>query len=131
LEYVGHILLDGAHNVAGAKALAAYLDEFVDTPITMIFGAMKDKDIGEMAKILWQRADELILAEIVNSRAIKPNALRIFADSQAKVHIAESAAEALEIAGRVEGNVICVTGSLYLVGEIREILTRSGEKLYF
>ncbi|MEO8042676.1 MAG: Mur ligase family protein, partial [Acidobacteriota bacterium] len=43
LEWIGRYLLDGAHNIGGARALRNYLDEFVDRPITMIFGAMRDK----------------------------------------------------------------------------------------
>src|SRR5580765_4890564 len=46
------ILFDGAHNPAAAQALRDYLDEFVRQPITMIFGAMKDKRLHEMAAIL-------------------------------------------------------------------------------
>jgi dihydrofolate synthase/folylpolyglutamate synthase len=47
------LLFDGAHNAAGALALRAYLDEFISTPVTMIFGAMKDKDLREIAATLF------------------------------------------------------------------------------
>src|SRR5262249_35990746 len=46
LEYLNAILFDGAHKPAGAKALRAYLDE-IERPITLIFGAMEDKNVAE------------------------------------------------------------------------------------
>src|SRR5204863_8544533 len=63
------ILFDGAHNPAAARALRDYLDEFVSQPITMIFGAMRDKALNEMAATLFPKADELILTELDNPRA--------------------------------------------------------------
>ena len=47
------ILLDGAHNPAGAQALRAYLEEFVREPITLVFGAMRDKGLSEMSRLLF------------------------------------------------------------------------------
>src|SRR5207249_876983 len=57
-------LFDGAHNPAGARALREYLDEFVKEPITMIFGAMRDKALGEMTAALFPRADRVILTTL-------------------------------------------------------------------
>src|SRR5207253_6585341 len=63
------ILFDGAHNPAAARALRDYLEEFIKQPITMIFGAMRDKALKEMGGILFPAAKELILTEIENPRA--------------------------------------------------------------
>ena len=126
LEWIGRCLLDGAHNVGGARALREYLDEFVDRPITMIFGAMEDKDIGKIGSILFPRADRLILTKPSNSRAADPNA--IFKGVPAAMDrsglVEPSVSEAISRAQTIsaEDDVIVVTGSLYLVGEVRPIL---------
>ncbi|HRJ89909.1 MAG TPA: folylpolyglutamate synthase/dihydrofolate synthase family protein [Pyrinomonadaceae bacterium] len=126
LEYQDNFLLDGAHNVAGAEALAAYLDEFVDKPITMIFGAMKEKDISKIAKILWPRAERVILTRPANIRALSPDGLLAQAPAsidRSKVVKTENVADALEKAREVTppGGMILVTGSLYLVGEVKKL----------
>lgn len=123
LEYVGNFLLDGAHNIAGADALAAYLDEFVDKPITMIFGAMKEKDVSGIAYVLWPRADRLILTQPSNSRSLTARELSEFvpkAFEREKVILTDSVEEALEVAGSAD--LVLVTGSLYLVGEVKKLL---------
>lgn len=123
LEYVGNFLLDGAHNIAGAEALAAYLDEFVDKPITMIFGAMKGKDVSEIAAILWPRAERLILTRPSNSRAMTTEELFTFLPegfNKEDVVLTNSVQESMEAAGSAE--LVLVTGSLYLVGEVKKLL---------
>jgi dihydrofolate synthase/folylpolyglutamate synthase len=123
LEYVGRFLLDGAHNVAGAEALAAYLDEFVDKPITMIFGAMKGKDVSGIAKVLWPRAERLILARPNNTRSMPAKELSEFAPKafdREKIILTNSVEDALEAIGSAD--LVLVTGSLYLVGEVRKLV---------
>lgn len=128
LEYIGRFLLDGAHNPAGARALRDYLAEFVHQPITLIFGAMNDKNVGEIASILFPLADTVIVTRPENSRALTPGqmsaALTADFDRSGLISTA-SVAEAISVAGEVTGEngTIVVTGSLYLVGEVRRILT--------
>src|SRR6185295_13948424 len=62
-------LIDGAHNPAGAQSLRAYLDEFVRRPLTLVFGAMRDKQLERMGEILFPVADTLILTGIDNPRS--------------------------------------------------------------
>ncbi|HYJ90477.1 MAG TPA: folylpolyglutamate synthase/dihydrofolate synthase family protein [Pyrinomonadaceae bacterium] len=127
LEFQGRYLFDGAHNVGGAKALRAFLDEFVDKPITMIFGAMQDKDVAEIGKILFPKADLLILTKPKNSRALGANEIADAASSEIAdkpVVLTNSVAEAV---GEVEKRstpdaIILITGSLYLVGEAKKLL---------
>lgn len=126
LEYQDNFLLDGAHNVAGAEALVAYLNEFVDKPITMIFGAMKERDIRKIAEILWPRAERVILTRPANTRALSPDGLLAQAPAsidRSKVVKTENVADALEKAREVTppGGMILVTGSLYLVGEVKKL----------
>ncbi len=122
LEYIDNVLLDGAHNIAGARALAAYLTYLEKRPLTMIFGAMRGKDVAEIAEILWPRAERLILTQPANSRAMTAEELLEFVpegfDAE-KIVTTNSVEDALAAAGSTE--LILVTGSLYLVGEVRKI----------
>ncbi len=124
------ILFDGAHNPAAARALRDYLDEFVTQPITMIFGAMRDKALNEMAAVLFPAAGQLILTELDNPRAasfamLELAALDNFAASG--IHRASSADEAMLIARAMTpaNGLICVTGSLYLIGAVQQALKKS------
>ena len=127
LEYLDGILFDGAHNIAGARALAEYWEEFVSQPITLIFGAVNDKDIAGIAEILFPKAAHLILTPIDNSRSAAPEVLLELVPSAFKkdnVLQAKNTGDALKSAREFTKNegLICVTGSLYLVGEAQKIL---------
>jgi len=123
------ILFDGAHNRAAARALRDYLDEFVKKPITMIFGAMRDKALNEMAAILFPKADALILTSLDNPRAANLEMLTEAAPEtfdKSRIHQVSSVVEALRLARQMTPakGLVCVTGSLYLVGAIQENLSR-------
>jgi dihydrofolate synthase / folylpolyglutamate synthase len=120
LEFAGGILFDGAHNIAGAKALREYLTESIKQPITLIFGAMNDKQFAEIGQILFPIADKLILTQPDNSRSATAEELSKFAEQD--FILTENVAEALKLAENFPENLICVTGSLYLVGEAQKIL---------
>ncbi|MBC7899669.1 MAG: bifunctional folylpolyglutamate synthase/dihydrofolate synthase [Saprospiraceae bacterium] len=126
LEYFENFLFDGAHNIAGASALREYLDEFVKQPITMIFGAMKGKDAGEIASVLFPKIEILILTKPENTRALEAAEILNMIPDQGlkKVVLTGNVAEAIKIAREVYApdGLICVTGSLYLVGEAKKIL---------
>jgi dihydrofolate synthase/folylpolyglutamate synthase len=129
IEGTPPLLLDGAHNPAGASALRRYLDEHVDGPITLIFGAMKDKNLDEIAKILFSRAAQLVLTTPRNPRAAEADKLRKLAIdyvSESNIHLAVSAGEAVDKAKAITppAGLICITGSLYLVGEVKDALDR-------
>ncbi len=118
------ILLDGAHNVSAARALRAYLDEFIKTKLTIVFGVMRDKEIEQMGRLIFPAADLLVLASPDNPRAAK---LEIVADvarqivSSERIVTAHSATQALETAVALTppDGIICITGSLYFIGELR------------
>jgi dihydrofolate synthase/folylpolyglutamate synthase len=127
LEFSENILYDGAHNISGARALREFLDEFVEQPLTIVFGAMKDKDLREIADILFPIADKLIFTKIDNSRSMETTELLNFLPENfdiANVFQTETVKEALELARKTasEKDLICVTGSLYLVGEMQKHL---------
>jgi dihydrofolate synthase / folylpolyglutamate synthase len=118
------LLLDGAHNAAGARALRDFLDEhFRMTPITIIFGAMADKSIGEMGDVLFSAANQIIATRIASPRAAEPSA--IAETSHHDVIRIENAGEALDEALRITppDGLIVACGSLFLVGEIRQALS--------
>jgi dihydrofolate synthase/folylpolyglutamate synthase len=115
------VILDGAHNPAGARALARYLDRFYGgRRIWLIYGAMRDKAIDEVAGILFPIAAELVLTAPDTSRALRPEALAEFAG---RGHIEPNVEAAIDYAGRhaSEEDVIVITGSLFLVGEARKL----------
>ena len=126
LELIPHnpsFLIDGAHNPAGARTLREYLDEFAPRPLTLVFGAMRDKQLEQMGEILFPVADTLVLTTIDNPRSASIETLQTIASRFAKGTVlpSESSSEALRIAiahTPPEG-LICIAGSLYLAGEVR------------
>jgi dihydrofolate synthase / folylpolyglutamate synthase len=123
LELISPFLLDGAHNPAGARALRNYLEEFEHGPLTLIFGAMSDKRLDQIAEILFPLADRLILTTVANPRSASLETLAPLAKQFARGVVIEthSSAEAMRvaIAQTPKDGLICVTGSLYLIGELR------------
>jgi len=121
------LLLDGAHNPAGAQALREFLDEFGSRPLTLIFGAMNDKRLEEIAAILFPAADLLILTQPDNPRAADVSRLQSVAantvDSE-RITAVSSVGQAFQLAKDVTppDGLICITGSLYLLGEIKAIM---------
>lgn len=125
------VLFDGAHNPAGAQALAAYLEEFVHAPITIVFGGMRDKDLAAMVGGLFRHAHHMILTRPTCARAASPEeiarSVAATTTSTGNVTLASSIGEAWRAALDVtpRGGLICVTGSLYLVGEFQAMLSES------
>ncbi|MFN0140042.1 MAG: bifunctional folylpolyglutamate synthase/dihydrofolate synthase [Pyrinomonadaceae bacterium] len=127
LEYQGRYLFDGAHNIGGAKALRNFLDEFEKRPITLVFGAMRDKDVGEIIEILQPKAEFLILTQLDNERAMSAAELERFIGQtfdRQRVFLTPTVGDALAKADEVTGEdgIVLITGSLYLIGEAKKIL---------
>jgi dihydrofolate synthase/folylpolyglutamate synthase len=127
LEIEGkQLLLDGAHNMAGAKTLQDFLRDYEkDVPITMIFGAMSDKAIAGMAEMLFPFATTVIATRINNPRSADPLVISEAATQLATPSLrAESVSEALPQALQhtPTNGLICVCGSLYLIGEVKRWL---------
>src|SRR5437773_2181675 len=117
------VVLDGAHNPAGAAALAASLAEwFGDTPLTLVFGALRDKDARGMLAALAPRARRLILTASSSPRAARPEALRHVVPHGVAVELADSVPEALALAAREPRTpILCVAGSLSLLGDVLRV----------
>jgi dihydrofolate synthase / folylpolyglutamate synthase len=127
----GHpsLLFDGAHNPFGARALRDYLDEFVKRPVTLVFGAMNDKKLDEIATILFPAADHLILTQPDSPRAASVGRLQGLALSIVngeRIAAVRSVGQAFQLAKGVTpaDGLICITGSLYLLGEIKTIMNK-------
>jgi dihydrofolate synthase/folylpolyglutamate synthase len=125
LEHVSEqpeILIDGAHNPAGVRALVAYIRRFYvgRRRIWIVYGALRDKAVAEMASMLFPLADRLILTAPANTRAMPPEDI-----PAPGARITYSIAEAiglLDDAGPEDA--VFITGSLYLAGEARALLVK-------
>lgn len=128
-------LFDGAHNAAGANALRKYLQKYQPaSDITFVFGAMRDKDLSEIAKIIFPLAENLILTTPDNPRSEQVEKLSEYASKlidKSQIFSIPNVSEALEKAiqttaysAKAKSTFVCITGSLYLVGEAQEILRK-------
>lgn len=129
LELIPHkpaFLIDGAHNPAGSQSLRAYLDEFSPRPLTLVFGAMRDKQLDRIGEILFPGADAIVLTTVKNPRSATIEMLQLVTDRFARGTVlkSESSAEALRIAlaNTPPEGWICIAGSLYLAGELRPLI---------
>jgi len=124
------IILDVAHNPAGAWALRAALSEYAgERPLVVVFGVMRDKAVGEIADILFPRADYVIATRAENPRSASPGeiqaaALRTGAEVIVEPTVTAALARARELTPA--GGIVVITGSIYVVGEaLSEIGTSS------
>jgi dihydrofolate synthase/folylpolyglutamate synthase len=116
------VLLDAAHNPAGASALAAYLVREFPEPLPLVFGALRDKDAAEMLKILVPSASVLVVTEPGTGRARPAGELAVLARALApdsRIEIERSPMAALE---RAWGHnpTACAAGSIFLIGDLLE-----------
>ncbi len=126
LEKIGErpeIYVDGTHNPAGAREIVAFWEQFLPgRNIFLIYGAMRDKAVDEIAGLLFPRASFVILTTPAQPRAISAPLLAEMTAHHARVSEvvpdpAQALARALELAS--PDDVVFITGSLYLVGELR------------
>jgi len=117
------VYLDGAHNPSAAKELANFLSEnFVRRRVTLLFAAMRDKAVDEIAGILFPFANDVIFTQPKISRAISAGRLAEMAgEYAARFRVIPDAGAALDeaLTSARTGDAIFITGSLYLVGELR------------
>jgi dihydrofolate synthase / folylpolyglutamate synthase len=120
------VVLDGAHNPAGARTLAAALaDEFAFRHRVLVVGILDDKDVEAMLGELLPVADHLVVTEPPSSRAAPADRLaKVARDAGVTVEAAPDVAAGLELATGLtgEGDAVVVTGSLYTVGAARDAL---------
>ena len=121
------LLLDGAHNAAGARALADYVRGRGE--IVLLFGAMADKDVAAMTEALFPLARAVVLTRVEMERAASPDELARRAGGRAAGAVREpdigAALQRARALARPDATVV-VAGSLYLVGAVLGRLAAEG-----
>ena len=118
------VMIDGAHNVDGAIALGQALDEyFPNKDIIMVLGMLGDKERAKVVKELAPRAKAVIITKPNNARAgdwqsMAQEALHFIPQVETIENIREAVQRAMDMAGT--NDMVCITGSLYMVAEARE-----------
>lgn len=123
------VILDGAHNPASAKELVASLEAYLGQdlgphPASLVIAASADKDVTGMAEVLALAFDEFIVTRTRHPRAMDVETLgRAFEKLGKRVNYTSTTAEAVIVATNLAGldGMVCVTGSLFAVGETLEI----------
>jgi dihydrofolate synthase/folylpolyglutamate synthase len=124
------LIVDGAHNPAAARALAA--DLRTRGPFVLVFAAMADKDIRAMGRTLFPLAKEVVLTQVRGARAASPAEIvrRVGAPAhgaRAESSVRAALARARRLAGR--DGLVVAAGSLYLAGEVlRSVSARRGRR---
>jgi dihydrofolate synthase/folylpolyglutamate synthase len=130
LEVVEHmplLVLDAAHNAASARRLRAALEElFPQHPLALIFGVSADKDVSGIFEALLPLAHYLIAVQAVHPRALAPDEISAIARQRGYEGVIEEIPQieaALRRAGELVGpdGLICTTGSLFVIGEMRTV----------
>jgi dihydrofolate synthase / folylpolyglutamate synthase len=120
------IVIDVAHNPAGAWALRSALSEcYEGRSLIFVFGVLRDKAIGEMAEILFPMAERVIATAPENPRAASPKEIHsAAARTGVEVEVVDGVRRAVERARSLAGGdaVVVITGSIYLVGEAMRTL---------
>jgi dihydrofolate synthase/folylpolyglutamate synthase len=117
------LIIDGAHNPAGASALAAYIREFFSArPVWLVYAAMRDKAIEEVTDALFPLAERLIVTAPDFPRALRPEAI-LEMHSHPNATVARTVADAIDLARTAPPEAaVFFAGSLYLAGEARALL---------
>jgi dihydrofolate synthase/folylpolyglutamate synthase len=115
------LLLDAAHNPAGAAALASYIREVWPEGVVLVFGAMADKDIDGMLSALSPVAREIIVTQVEGGRAAALDALAAAARSHftrpSSIRAIADPRHAIDTA-LATGPAVCVAGSIFLLGGV-------------
>ncbi len=118
------VVLDGAHNEEGARALAKYVRDFMPKPVHLVFAVMRDKDFRPMIRLLFPLARKVIVTTIPFHRAAAPEEILDQAGGfRKRVILAGDFRRALtqaRAAARASGGSVLAAGSLFLVGEIKK-----------
>lgn len=120
------VLVDGAHNAASLDAMMKAVGQHIPyDSLVLIFGCCGDKDVDGMLQRISSGADKVIFTRVNNIRTANPDELAAkYVELYGKMaQVASSLAEAMSIARRAvtKEDLICITGSFYLVGEAKQM----------
>jgi dihydrofolate synthase/folylpolyglutamate synthase len=120
------ILLDAAHNVEGAGALASYLARWHPERPPLVIGVMADKDVDGILRLLLPVASAIVTTAAASRRAMPAAALaaRVTAIDPGRDVVAVDGAASAVGCAFAHANLICVAGSIYLAGEVRDAVQR-------
>jgi len=121
------MLLDAAHNPAGAAALASYLKAAESGRRPLVFAAMKDKSVREMFAALLPVVDRLIVTRASTKRSADPEMLAAIArevEPSMPIDVEPAVADALSRAWRASPRIV-VAGSIFLLGDVLKLISRS------
>ena len=121
------ILVDGAHNGASIEALMRAVGQYIPyDSMVVIFGCGTDKDVDGMMEQIIRGADKVVFTTAGNPRTVQPEELaeKYEALSSRTAQVAENVKEAIHIANSAVSreDLICITGSFYLVGEAKKLM---------
>jgi dihydrofolate synthase/folylpolyglutamate synthase len=122
------VVLDSAHNVASAEALAGVLDESFSSPRRLlVFATTRDKNARSMLEVLLPRFDEVIFTRYwANPRSVPPDELESLAAELSAIprHVCSDPATAWRLAGELAtpDHLVCITGSLFMAAEMRAVV---------
>ena len=121
------VLLDGAHNTAGARTLAAALPElFPGANPALVLGILRDKDWIAMCQILAPLARRILLVPVHSERTAEPHGLgEACRSANPNAKVEEFASLKAALAATAQEPFVTVAGSLYLIGEAMELLRLS------
>jgi len=129
------ILLDGAHNPVGMEMLKKTLKEdFEYDRLVLVIGILEDKDIQSMLSIIIPLSDVVIVTKSSNPRACEPTALKDKIEKlgyRKELFTFNSLLKAIEYAKPLADNndIICISGSLFTVGEARSYFAESSKEI--
>jgi len=118
------VLVDGAHNEEGAKALRKYVQEFISLPKVLVFAVMRDKNIEKLSEILFPLAHKVICTRFPYFKATAPEDIQRRASRfQDRIVIQPDVQQAVQTALQAASpdGVVLVAGSLFLIGEVKKI----------
>jgi dihydrofolate synthase/folylpolyglutamate synthase len=118
------ILLDGAHNIAGAESFVAALREyFPGTKPALILGILRDKDWPAMCELLAPLARHILLVPVHSERTAEPHGLaEVCRRANPNAQVIEHPSLDAALADAARDRFVAIAGSLYLIGEAMELL---------
>ncbi len=129
IEVVEKVILDGGHNVESVRGLSDFLEQKRKRRLTLIFGVLRDKDYKQMTRLLLPFIKNVILTEPMSRRALPAEKLVPLFNSHGpgkrNLLVQKDLKKALEAARKWQEEIL-VTGSFYLVGEMRHIIMYGG-----
>ena len=124
------VVVDGAHNAYSVKRLAEALKQYFNFDrVILVIGVSSDKDIAGIVAEAASLTREVIVTRSRNPRAVAPAVLvNEFSKRGITPQVAESVASAMKLAlaRATPGDLICATGSIFVVAEVMEGMGRSG-----